>query len=307
MNNPILKGGERMHFRKLIMTGIIAGSALFLPEFAFAEKAPEAKRSEQLPATVQDKLPLQAEEKAKAVEKISAEPGVKKQQAEQKPVIEKLVQPKAVDKASQVKQQPGKAIANLNKSEKAARPVLSKKAAAEKQNPKNLARPNNKEDKKAAVKSIHIKHEDVKDTKRLSTGSKDEAEPAEVFDVKPFSKKEAAAQANVQAPPVTEKETPYPPKKERFPKGDNLPNPPSRTKASGGPSSDRTNNGTSSISFLDKWFISDHGFDLVLTQPFTSRTSVFISQWVNAPPSPPPTEAPAFLTYTDGISHGSRY
>lgn len=300
-----------MHFRKLIMTGIIAGSALFLPELALAEKAPEAKRSVPPSAAVQDKLPLQAE-KAKAADKITAQPAVKKQQPEKKPVIEKPViekpvikkpvQAKAVVHTPQVKQNPGKSIAN-SKSEKAKRPVLSEKASGEKANPKNIAKQNNTANKKAAATSIHKKYEEVKDTNRPSTGLKDEAEPAKAIAEKQGSLKKPAAKANVQASPEKKKKT-GPSQKVLFPKGDNLPNPPSRTKASGGPSSDRSSNGSSSISFLDKWFIWNQGFDLNLTQPFTSRASVFISQWVNAPPSPPPNEAPVFLAYTEGISHG---
>jgi hypothetical protein len=307
MTNLFLKGGEVMHFRKLVMTGIIAGTALFLPEFALAEKAPEAKPGEPLSAAVQDNLRAQPEQ-AKAAEKITAEPAAKKEQAGQKPliekpVIEKPVQAKAIVHPPQAKKQPvpGKAIAEYKKSDKAASPVLPKKAAVKKVNPKITAKPDNKEVKKATVKS----RDDDKDIKPLSTGIKEIAEPAEVIAKKQISDKGHAVRAKVQAPPVIKKkEMPNPPQKERYPKGDNLPNPPSRTKASGGPSSDRTNNGTSSFSFLDKWFIWDHGYEPVLTQPFTSRASVFISQWVNAPPSPPPTEAPAFLPYTDGISHG---
>lgn len=295
-----------MHFRKLIMTGIIAGSALFLPELALAEKAPEAKRSEPPSAAVQDKLPLQAE-KANAVDKIAAQPALEKQQPEQKPVIEKpviekQVQAKAVVHPPQGKQQPGKSNAN-SKSEKAARPVLSKKAAGEKPNPKNIAKQGNTVDKKAAATSIHKKNVEVKETNLPSTGLKDEAESAKAIAEKQVSPRKPAAKANAQASPEKKKK-PGRSQKVRFPKGDNLPNPPSRTKASGGPSSDRSSNGSSSISFLDKWFISDHRFELILTQPFTSRASVFISQWVNAPPSPPPNEAPVFLAYTEGISHG---
>lgn len=305
MNNPILKGGERMHFRKLIITGFIAGTAIFLPDLAFAEKAPDSDKREQHTSVIQEKLPVQAE-KAKAVDKATAEPVVKKQQTERKPVIEKPVQAKAVVKPPQAKQPTGKPNASLNRSEKAAKTLLPKKVSGEKRGlVKNIPKPkpNNTEDKKAAVKSIHIESEDVKDTNLPSPGLKDQTEPSQDTVEKPVSKMKLASKTSVQTPPV-KREKPSSSQKERYPKGDNLPNPPSRTKASGGPSSDRPSNGNTSTSFFDKWFVWDQDFNLILTQPFSSRASVFRSQWVNAPPSPPPIEAPVFLPYTDAICHG---
>ncbi|MEH7884801.1 hypothetical protein V7654_10840 [Bacillus sp. JJ1609] len=296
-----------MHFRKLIITGFIAGTAIFLPDLAFAEKAPDADKREQHAAVIQEKLPVQAE-KAQAVEKTTAAPVVKKQPTERKPVIEKPAQAKAVVKPPQSKQPTGKPIASLNRSEKAAKTLLPKKVSGQKRGlVKNISKPkpkpNNTEDKKAAVKSIHIESEDVKDTKLLSPGLKDQAESSQDIAKKPVSKMKTAAKAAVQSAPE-KRDEPSSSQKERYPKGDNLPNPPSRTKASGGPSSDRTSNGNTSTSFFDKWFIWDQGFYLILTQPFSSRASVFRSQWVNAPPSPPPIEAPVFLPYTDAICHG---
>ncbi|MGA9224948.1 MAG: hypothetical protein WB217_01255 [Mesobacillus sp.] len=294
-----------MHFRKLIITGFIAGTAIFLPDLAFAEKAPDTDKREQHAAVVQEKLPVQAE-KSKAVEKTTVEPDVKKQPTERKPVIEKPVQAKDVVKAPKAKQPTGKPIASLNRSEKAAKTLLPKKVSGQKQVlVKNTSKPkpSNTEDKKAAVKSIHIESEDVKEKKLLSPGLKDKVESSQDIAKKPVSKMKPAAQASVQKPPI-KRDEPVPSKKERYPKQDNLPNPPSRTKTSGGPSSDRTSNGSTSTSFFDKWFIWDQDFNLILTQPFSSRASIFRSQWVNAPPSPPPIAAPVFLPYTDAICHG---
>lgn len=291
-----------MHFRKLIITGFIAGSALFLPDLAFAEKAPDSNKGEQQAAALQEKLPVQAEN-AKAVEKTTAKPVVNKQQTERKPVIEKPVQVKAVVKPPQVKQSTGKPNASLNRSEKAARISLPKKVTGEKRGlVKNTSRPSNTEDKKVAVKSIHNESEDVKDTKLLSPGLKDKVESSQDLAKKPVSKMKPAAKATVQKP--VKRAEPIPSKNERYPKQDNLPNPPSRTKASGGPSSDRTSNGNTSTSFFDKWFVWDQDFYLMLTQPYSSRASVYRSQWVNAPPSPPPIEAPVFLPYTVATFHG---
>lgn len=305
MTNPILKGGERMHFRKLIITGFIAGTAIFLPDLAFAEKAPDTDKREQHASVIQENLPVQAE-KAKAAEKIAAKPDVKKPQTERKPVIEKPVQAKAVVKPPQAHQPTGKANASLNRSEKAAKTLLPTNVSGQKRGlVKNISKPkpSNTEDKKAAVKSIHIESEVMREKKLQSPGLKEKVEPSQDIAKKPVSKMKPAAKASVQTPQI-KREEPVPSKKERYPKQDNLPNPPSRTKTSGGPSSDRTSNGSTSTSFFDKWFVWDQDFNLILTQPFSSRASVFRSQWVNAPPSPPPIAAPVFLPYTDAICHG---
>lgn len=292
-----------MHFRKLIITGLIAGSALFLPDLAFAEKAPDSNKGEQQASAVKEKLPVQAEV-AKAAEKTTSKPVVNKQQTERKPVIEQPVQAKAVVKPPQVKQSTGKPNVSLNRSEKAASISLTEKATGEKRGlVKNTTKPSNTEDKKAAVKSIHNESEDVKDIKLSSPGLKDKVESSQDLVKKPVSKVKPATKATVQMAPVKRDEQ-VPSKNERYPNQDNLPNPPSRTKASGGPSSDRTSNGNTSTSFFDKWFVWDQDFHLILSQSYSSRASVYRSQWVNAPPSPPPIEAPVFLPYTDAICHG---
>ncbi|MBS8266812.1 hypothetical protein DYI25_20520 [Mesobacillus boroniphilus] len=288
-----------MHFRQLIITGFIAGAAMLVPDMAFAEKGSNAGKSEHTMAAEQITLPDKAES-AK-----TSDPAVKKQTAQRKPVNQKPVQTKADANPAVAGKSKGKAP-SLIKNEKAAKPQKSKAVVKKKTNQaKNRTKHINNRSIKGATKSVHNKSDYAKETKRKSPGLKDKVEPSRDSAVKPADVKSSVKVASRKTPPV-EKDEHDSSQHERYPKGDNLPNPPSRSKASGGPSSDRTSYGNTSTFLSDKWFVWDQSFNFNLIQPYSSRVAVFRSQWVNAPPSPPPLKAPAFLTYTDATSHGSR-
>lgn len=291
-----------MHFRQLIITGFIAGAAMLMPDIVFAEKGPDAKKPEQPLTAVQRTLPVKAEN-AQTSEKTPAEPAVQKHQVQQKPVNDKPVQAKIVVKPAEVGKSNGKAQSFI-RNEKAAKANSTKKSPQEKRDSaKDIANHSNKQRKKAAVKSIHNDSEYAKDTKRKSPGLKEKVEPSHDATVTPVSEKRTENVATGQTPP-SERDERDSSQKESSPKRENVPNLPSRTKASGGSSSDRTSNGNTSTAFSDKWFVWDEYFNVNLLHPFTSRVAVYRSQWVNAPPSPPPLQAPVFLPYTDAISHG---
>jgi hypothetical protein len=294
-----MKGGERMHFRQLIITGFIAGAAMLVPDIAFAEKGSNAGKPQKPVAAEQVTLPDKAEN-AKTSEKKPSEPAVNNQPV-QKPVIKKPAQAKPKEKPADAVKSNRKAQ-SLKKSEKAALPQKAKALINEKsKQAKHKKTHSNKTSNKDALKSIHNKSDYVKETQRRSPGLKDKVEPSKESAATPSVVKATAKTASKKTPPVKNDEKDSS-KNERYPKGDNIPNPPSRTKASGGPSSDRTSYGNSSTFINDKWFVWDESFNLNLLQPYTSRVAVFQSQWVNAPPSPPPLKAPAFLPYTDGIA-----
>jgi hypothetical protein len=290
-----------MNFRQLIITGFIASAAMLVPDIAFAEKGSNAGNPQKSVAAEQVTLPDKAEN-AKTSKKTPAEPAVKNQ-PEQKPVVQKPAQAKPKEKPADAVKSNGKAP-SLKKNEKPALPqkakaLINEKSKQVKHKTKHSDKPSNND----ALKSIHNKGDYVKETKRRSPGLDEKVEPARDSAETPANVKRTAKAAIKKTSPVEKDEHGSSPQK-RFPKGDNLPNPPSRTKASGGPSSDRTSYGNKSIFFSDKWFAWDESFNLNLLQPYTSRVAVFQSQWVNAPPSPPPLKAPAFLPYTDAISHG---
>ncbi|MBT2681537.1 hypothetical protein J7E38_21445 [Bacillus sp. ISL-35] len=299
-----------MHFRQLIITGFIASVALLVPDMAFAEKDSNAGKGSQAVAAQQAALLNKAENAGDAA-KSSEKPAVKKQPV-QKEVVQKPVQAKIPDKPVDTLKANGKAT-SLKKNEKAAQPQTPRASNPGNSNQaKHNQKHSNDQNKKGAVKSIHTKDQNVTETKRRSPGLEEMVErPEESAQTRSSVKK--TAKTKVRKMPIAKKVENDSSKDEnnssqndRYPKGDNLPNPPSRTKASGGPSSDRSSYGNSSTFLSDKWFIWDEAFHLNLMQPLISRVTVFQSQWVNAPPSPPPLEAPVFLPYTDAIATESR-
>lgn len=80
--------------------------------------------------------------------------------------------------------------------------------------------------------------------------------------------------------------------KEEIPHVDQAINPIQRSNSSGGQSTDRVSTGLSTISLLEKWFEWNKYDELKLVQPYHSRYALMNTQWVNAPPSPPPQKAP---------------
>ncbi len=306
-----------MHFRQLIITGFIASVALLVPDMAFAEKDSNAGKGAQPVAAQQAPLPNKTEN-AGASAKSPGQTAVKKQPV-QKEVVQKPVQAKTPDKPVDALKANGKASSS-KKNEKAAQPQKAK--ASNPGNPnqaKHNQKHSNNQNKKAAVISIHTKDLNITETKRRSPGLEEKVERSERLAQLPSSVKKTA-KAEVRKLPAAKKiesdssqvennssqDEKDSSQNDRYPKGDNLPNPPTRTKASGGPSSDRSSYGNSSTFLSDKWFIWDEAFHLNLMQPFISRVTAFQSQWVNAPPSPPPLEAPVFLPYTDAIVTESR-
>jgi hypothetical protein len=284
-----------MHFRHLLITGFIAGAAMLVPNMAFAEKGENPGKGSQPVAAEQAKVP----DKANIVrisEKSPAQPAIQNQPV-QKQTVQKPVQAKP-------KETPGDAVkvksnaSSSKKDQKAAQPKTAKAATTDKPNQVNhKQKHSNDQNKKGSLKSIHNKDQHAKETERRSSGLEEKVEPSN--ETPSIVKK--AAKTEIRKMPPAKKDENDSSQNERYPKGDNLPNPPSRTKASGGPSGDRTSYGNTNNFLSDKWFIWDVTFQLNLLQPFTSRVAVFQSQWVNAPPSPPPLKAPAYLPYTAAI------
>jgi uncharacterized protein YggU (UPF0235/DUF167 family) len=90
-----------------------------------------------------------------------------------------------------------------------------------------------------------------------------------------------------------------PASKEEIPKVNQALNQTQRSNGSGGQSNDRVNYGLSNISLLDKWFDwNQHYLEIKLVQPLLSRLALMNTQWVNAPPSPPPQKAPLLTNVT---------
>jgi hypothetical protein len=96
-----------------------------------------------------------------------------------------------------------------------------------------------------------------------------------------------------------------PASREEIPKVNQALNQTQRSNGSGGQSNDRVNHGINNLSFLDKWLEWNHYFEIKLVQPYLSRQALMNTQWVNAPPSPPPQAAPLLTVSPAAKSHGS--
>jgi hypothetical protein len=80
-----------------------------------------------------------------------------------------------------------------------------------------------------------------------------------------------------------------PPSKEKVPDFTKVINQTQRASSSGAHAPDRVGNGLTTISFLDKWFVEwSRTYREQLVLPNFFRDVLMNSQWVNAPPSPPP-------------------
>lgn len=267
-----------------------------MPTLAFAEKGPAAGKPEPQKAAVQDIVPAKADN-AIASGKAASESAVKNLAKEKTSPVKTGTIPLQPAKSK------GEVQSTLNKDVNATKAPLPKASKTGKRDQaKKIAKPDNPKGKQAAVKSIHIS-DNVKVVKHGSPGLKDQVEAVQEPNAEPVITKKPAPKVTVQKP-VTQVESKESSENQKDPKGETSPAIPSRTKAAAGPSSDRTSNGNTSISFSDKWFVWDHYFNLITSKSFTSRAMVFRSQWVNAPPSPPPVAAPVFIPYTDAIRHG---
>ncbi|NKE06989.1 hypothetical protein [Mesobacillus selenatarsenatis] len=286
-----------MHFRHLLITGFIAGAAMLVPDMAFAEKGENPGKGPQPVPAEQANVPDKANN-VRIPEKSPAQPAIQNRAA-QKQGVQNPAQAKPEETPADAGKVKGNASSS-KKEQKAAQPKKTKASTTEKPNQVNhKQKHSNNQNKKGALKSIHNKDQYAKETERRSPILEEKVEPPKEYKTPSNVKKEAKTE--IRKMPSAKKDENDSSQKERYPKGDNLPNPPSRTKASGGPSGDRTSYGNTNNFLSDKWFYWDVTFQLNLLQHFTSRVAVFQSQWVNAPPSPPPLKAPAFLPYTDAI------
>ena len=102
----------------------------------------------------------------------------------------------------------------------------------------------------------------------------------------------------VQPVPLPYQEGDIPSGEEEIPKASQIPNPTQRTSNHGGPSNDRMSPGISGLSFPDKWLAWNPYYEIQLVQSYLSRQIRLNNQWVNAPPSPPPQEAPLLENIT---------
>jgi hypothetical protein len=301
-----LKGGEILHFRQIVITGLMVGAALFLPDNAFAERNElgSQKSSVQGNSSVKsDHVPEQANVPTQA-EKVNSmdqpvvvpEPASKRQDG-LIPQPSQNILPAAAQKPAPMPQNmpdqaKGKEQSELKKSVKA-KALGTENAAIVQANNQGLGKnkPTLKNDpnRNLASESLHNPNTVVVKNKaesaRLVSESQGEGSYLSV------SKQEDRSE-----PLVPEQKEPA--NQEEIPDVSQAVNTSQRGTSSGGQSNDRISSGLSTISLNDKWFEWNRFFETKLTQSYLSRHLLMNNQWVNAPPAPPPQKAPFLKTVT---------
>nr|WP_263324651.1 hypothetical protein [Neobacillus sp. Marseille-Q6967] len=281
-----------MHFRHVLISGLMVGAAILLPDQAFAEKN-EIRGQQQKPETISvqsetistpSQVPVQADNgqqqektmvpavtgakgKAPVVTPSNAETPKPVQEPQKLPEQAKVNDNAAVLKAEKV--------TGLEKA--AAVQKRAKDIQMNKQLPKNTA----DSDRIVSLQNTV----NVGENKTSSSGS-EYAKTGSLDSTESIEETLAAVSSNPQEVPNG--------KEEEIPKANQVMNQTQRTSGSGGKSNDRTGLGQGTMNLMDKIFEWDPYDDLLLVEIYFSRQEFMIHQWVNAPPLPPPQAAPFF-------------
>ncbi|WP_066315923.1 hypothetical protein [Bacillus sp. FJAT-29814] len=286
-----------MHFRHFLIPALMMGAALFLPGNALAEKSDQNGRLHSNKVMVQ---PSEA----------------KKNPAAQAKVPVNVESPKPVEKTVSLPEQakavkhvpsnaaPKKAVANqaVNETVKALPAqangngygLSDKKQAGNPQGPEKQAAVEEKDSVMEPQQLNDVADPPVHEAKVKVKATK--LQPQQEEPNISISKDETSIQ---QPSPVPAEEDKVPSSKEKQPppveQAMNT-NPTQRSTNTGGSANDRVITGIGTTSLVDKWFEWNKYFELRLVQPFLSRYALLNTQWVNAPPSPPPQAAPFLKT-----------
>ncbi|WP_190284721.1 hypothetical protein [Bacillus sp. S3] len=295
-----------LHFRHFLIPTLMVGAALFLPGNAFAEKSDNngklhsqkemVQTSEKTVNTAkQANLPKKAEN-GKAVGKPAtvSEPASKSQAVVKQPssnaAPNQAVSHQSV--AATAKALPEQANGNAYGHSKGAKvekiinaPGQMKKAAVQEKESglKTEQLISNDEAEHSAESTVNDKVESTK----LVHRDQPQEENLDISNSIKAAKFEPAL-------PVPIEKGKVPSSKEELPAVDQAINPAQRSNNTGSSSNDRVSTGVNAIGYSDKWFEWNKYTEIKLVQPFYSRYALMNTQWVNAPPSPPPQEAPFF-------------
>ncbi|MEH7273273.1 hypothetical protein [Neobacillus vireti] len=296
-----------MHFRQFLLSALMVGAAILFPDNAFAENNELASQKGQAhPSEKSNNNAVKINVPAIAEQVKPLETTVTKQEA----VPEKAVVPKqAAEKAVEPKQ--------ATIPEKAAIPEHARVNQAEAKQPQAKGNPNqdmlkslpdqargNGKPEKTVEETGHDRAEAVQKKKQMlldkldpissfqTTEKKVEVEEAKRGTVEPQGE-DSAITKSVPVEHVPEK---VPTSKEEIFK--QMVNQTQRNNSSGGQSHDRVIQGLNTSNLLDKWFDWDTYVEMKLIQPYLSRLALMNTQWVNAPPAPPPEKAPLLKNVT---------
>ncbi|MCM3663416.1 hypothetical protein M3204_03295 [Mesobacillus subterraneus] len=294
-----------MRIRHFILMGVFLGGAAFFPNNALAEKngssgQPVPHNSEVHNQILPKAVTPEASNKAVPVnpDNVNKKPDLVTQKPEQKNDIQKTQLIKPVQKL------PDK----TNRSNEKVIPSIKKKMKAGKP-PEPAVKEKGRAPTQAVPKAVTAKF--TKATKILSPIQRnyEEHQPShspggnakpDVFienDKLSVSKKKSSSLNLVEKSLMEDKQkTPFDNRKK--PRViDIMSNPPQRTQSPGGQTNEQISAGAGSISFITNWIDWDENFGWNFGQIYTSRQAKYCHQWINAPPSPPPKEAPFFLTF----------
>jgi hypothetical protein len=266
----------------------MVGAAMFFPDDAFAEKnelppqkgqAAPASVNSNKEAAVSINIPVKAEQ-AKLREHTIPEHALENQ-AEAK---QKQLSSQDTPSQAAVKDLPEQANGNVKQE--------IKKAEEEVKLTGN--------ENAAAVQANHIEIKDTSSSKPSTPSipvTTPEVKPEKVQPVKLVSTDDSK-EVLTKSDSIVQEPQKVPASKDEIPKVDQMMNQTQRTNSSGGQSNDRVSQGLSNGSMLDKWFEWNHYFEIKPVQPYLSRLALMNTQWVNAPPAPPPQKAPLLTNVT---------
>ncbi|MED4206317.1 hypothetical protein [Neobacillus mesonae] len=315
-----------MHFRHIIISGLVACGAMFLQSHAFAAKndvksTPNSSNAA-AQASIKTELPVQA---GKVTAKEKSPAAVSKDVTKEKPstaILKNSTKGKAqaaslkttrnnvgLQKRSSkapafnkegsrkvvkpLKRIPehakGRVQSAVNKAEKTVRNSNAKKAAAVPYNSKPVDKQEHKEANISAAQTVH--HDEVKADKKAQLINTTETSFNHNLIVSTSKEKVVTKKPFTEKPLPKEK---MPDKTGKIPDVNQSLNQTQRTNSSSGSANDRVGNGSGTFSTVDKWFNWGLSFEVQLIQPYISRLALLTNQWVNAPPSPPPQHAPIF-------------
>ncbi|MFC4797765.1 hypothetical protein ACFPA1_00125 [Neobacillus sp. GCM10023253] len=288
-----------MHFRHFLIPALMMGAALFLPGNAFAEKGeqngPLQSNKEMVQTSetsknsaAQANVPSIAES-TKPIEKTVQVPEQAKQNSEAvKPpssnaAPKQVVSPQPANETARTLPAQangnGYGLSDIKKTEKTVNtPGQEKRAAAQEKD-------SGFKTKQLLTYDMTENPSDHETKDRLQS---QEEEPN-------ISNSNPAVSIESPSPAPVEKDK-SPSSREELPPVDQAMDPAQRSTNTGGSSNDRVSTGIGTASLADKWFEWNKYFEIRLVQPFLSRHALLNTQWVNAPPSPPPQAAPFFKT-----------
>jgi hypothetical protein len=299
-----VKGGENVHFRHFIISGLVVGATLLLPNNAFAEKnelsGQNAQKSsgqsvlvetahEVKNATVHGKN-TEAHDKTVVIPQT-----VSNDQVRETPKVTPIqaVSSKTAKRLKSLPEKTKKAV-QKGKDKIVKAPGLEKVTAG-----LNSARELVENEKKHVIKtktgekaisSLPKKPSELKTNSLVHKAEvKEENSKLLKSGVKMRSERFATS------PPKKESKVPKLPKED--PVSKQILNVSPQSNSSGGKSKDRMSyGGLSSTNMVDKWMEWNKFYENQLILPYVSRNAMMSNQWMNAPPSPPPQEAPYLIS-----------